>query len=432
MADIFMSYSSQDREKAVSLAGELRALGTSVWIDQAIDGASRWSSEIAKALDECKVLILLVSKSSLASRNCVKEVIIAAEADKQILPVDLEDIPLSHEFKYHLAGIQRVAYSNRVAIRRALEKLLSAKPLETRAVASLPVKKDNLIRLAVLPFSDLSPMHDNEWFADGMMDELISTLGSLNRMRVPSRMDVIHYKKNRPKIRQIARDLNVRYPIEGSVRKAGEKIRISASLIDSASDWLLWSQNFNGTFENIFDFQEETSKAIAEVLKLELTPEEEKILVKNPTDNPEAYQLYLKGLGHTARVTKGDFAIALSLFEEAIKLDPNFAQAYCEIAITCTETYRVYSRSPEWLTRAEAAIKRIHEIEGETAQYHLVASGIERLRGKLKDALYHAKRAVEIDSSFGIGYQSMGGLYHLLGDYRLAMESWEKGNTITT
>ncbi len=424
MSDIFISYSSHDREKALLLAEELRSLGTSVWIDQAIAGATRWSSEIAQALDECKALILLISQSSLSSKNCVKEVTIAAEADKQILPIDLEDIPLSHEFKYHLAGIQRVAYTNKTAIRRALEKLISTNSKKLGVIASQP--KDNLIRLAVLPFSDLSPMHDNEWFADGMMDELISTLGSLTRMRVPSRMDVIHYKKNRPKIKQIARDLNVRYLIEGSVRKAGERIRISASLIDSASDWLLWSQNFNGTFENIFDFQEQTSKAIAEVLKLELTSEEEKILIKNPTDNPEAYQLYLKGIEHTARVTKTDFMTALSLFEEAVKLDPHFSAAYSEIAITCSETFRVYSRLPVWLERAEAAAKHIFEIEGETAQYHLAASGIDRLRGKLKDALYHAKRSVEIDPGFAIGYQSMGSLYHLLGDYRLSMESWEK------
>src|SRR5438105_884762 len=128
MADIFISYSSHDREKALSLAEELRAFGLSVWIDQeALDGASRWSGEIAKALDDCKALVLLLSKSSLASRNCIKEVTIAAESDKYILPIDLENVALSSEFKYHLAGLQRVDYSNNDAIRRSIESIFSPK-----------------------------------------------------------------------------------------------------------------------------------------------------------------------------------------------------------------------------------------------------------------------------------------------------------------
>src|SRR5579872_5970983 len=131
MADIFISYSSQDSERALELSAELRARGISVWVDkQSIDGAAQWSSEIARAVADCKALLLLISKNSMASKNCAKEVTIAAEADKHILPVNLENIPLPVEFKYHLAGLHRVAYSNKDAVWRAIENLVSSKPIE--------------------------------------------------------------------------------------------------------------------------------------------------------------------------------------------------------------------------------------------------------------------------------------------------------------
>ena len=410
MADIFISYSSHDREKALSLADELRSLGTSVWIDQAIDGAAQWSAEIAKALDECKALVFLVSKTSVSSKNCVKEITIAAEADKHILPVDLEDIPLPREFKYHLAGIQRVAYSNREAIRRAIENLISTNSVETRHGASLP-SLENPIRLAVLPFDDLSPKKDNAWFADGMMDELIGTLSAIGKLRVASRSEVIYYKKHRPKAKKIADDLKVRYLIEGSVRKAGEKIRITASLSDMAFGEQLWMNNYDGTFDDVFDFQETVSKKIAEALKLKLTPQEEKAIQEQPTENTEAYELYLKGLEFHRLLTRDGYEKALKLYEDAVVLDPEYTDAYLVIANVAATYYRECSRDPKWLRRAEDNLKKAEAITGETAKTLWIRGEIEWQKGNFDEAERVLLRSTELDPKFHGSFNILGNIY---------------------
>jgi TolB-like protein/Flp pilus assembly protein TadD len=425
MADIFISYSSHDREKALSLAEELRSLGTSVWMDQAIDGAARWSEEIAQALDECKALILLVSKSSLASKNCVKEVTIAAESDKHILPIDLENIALPREFKYHLAGIQRVAYSNRDAISRAVENLLSVNSVETRHGASLP-SHDSVIRLAVLPFDDLSPKKDNAWFADGMMDELIGTLSAIQKLRVASRSEVIYYKKHRPKAKKIADDLKVRYLIEGSVRKAGEKIRITASLSDMAFGEQLWMNNYDGTFDDVFDFQETVSKKIAEALKLKLTPQEEKIIKEQPTENTEAYELYLKGLEFHRLLTRDGYEKALTLYEAAIALDPKYADAYLVVANLCGAYYRECSRNPKWIERAEENLIKAQTLTGETAKTLWIRGEIEWQKGNPGEAEKALLRAVELDPTNHLPFNILGNLYLKMGKNEKAVWAFEE------
>ncbi|MFI5263150.1 MAG: TIR domain-containing protein, partial [Candidatus Kapaibacterium sp.] len=425
MADIFISYSSYDRDKALSLAEELRSLGTSVWMDQAIDGAARWSEEIAQALDECKALILLVSKSSLASKNCVKEVTIAAESDKHILPIDLENIALPREFKYHLAGIQRVAYSNTDAIRRAIENLIPVNSVETRHGASLR-SHDSVIRLAVLPFDDLSPKKDNAWFADGMMDELIGTLSAIQKLRVASRSEVTYYKKHRPKAKKIADDLKVRYLIEGSVRKAGEKIRITVSLSDMAFGEQLWMNNYDGTFDDVFDFQETVSKKIAEALELKLTPQEEKIIRQQPTENTEAYELYLKGLEFHRLLTRDGYEKALTLYEAAVALDPKYVDAYLNIANVCCVYYRECSRDPKWLTRAENNLKNAEGIVGETARTLWIKGEISWQKNNYDEAELLLLHAIELDPKFPAPFNILGNIYMKIDKKTKAVWAFEK------
>ena len=433
MADIFISYSSQDREKALSLAEDLRALGTSVWIDQVIDGAMQWSSEIAQALDECKALILLVSKASLASKNCVKEVTIAAESDKHILPIDLEDIKLPREFKYHLAGIQRVAYSNRDGILRSLEKLgLGVSGTDSQSVTSgLKVRStasltSDPIRIAVLPFDDLSQKKDNAWFADGMMDELIGTLSQVQKLRVASRAEVIYYKKHRPKAKKIADDLKVRYLIEGSVRKAGKKIRITASLTDMAFGEQLWMNNYDGTFKDVFDFQETVSKQIAEALKLKLTPQEEKVIQEQPTKNTEAYELYLRGLEFHRLLTRDGYEKALELYEAAVAIDQNYVDAYIAIANVAATYYRECSRDQKWLARAEENLRKAETITGETAKTLWIQGEIEWQRGNIDVAEKTLLKSTEFDPKFHGSYNILGNVYMKAGKIDRAAWAFEE------
>jgi TolB-like protein/Flp pilus assembly protein TadD len=423
MADIFISYSSQDSDKALELSRELTSRGISVWIDQqGIEGAAQWSSEIARAVAECKALLLLVSKSSMASKNCAKEVTIAAEADKHILPVDLENIPLPVEFKYHLAGLHRVAYSNKDGVWRAIENLLSAKKAEVNIVSH--DTHESLIRIAVLPFDDLSQKKDSAWFADGMMDELIGTLSQVQKLRVASRSEVIYYKKHRPKAKKIADDLNVRYLIEGSVRKAGKKIRITASLTDMAYGEQLWMNNYDGTFKDVFDFQETVSKQIAEALRLKLSPQEEKAIEEKPTQNAEAYELYLKGKECAFQATRAGYEQALIFFEKAILIDPDYAVVHLEIANTCSAYYREFSRNPQWLKRANEQLLIAEKITGETAQTLWIRGEIAWQSGDFVIAETALKKAAVLDPKFPRTFNILGNMYYGTGRAPEAVEAF--------
>src|ERR1041385_2059839 len=184
MPDIFISYSSKDREQAQLLTELLASAGLSVWIDQAgIGAATSWSEEIVNALDACKAFIVMLSPSSIEAKDVIREVSLAFEKNKKILPLDLEPVSLPASMQYHLAGLQRTSMTNIDAIIRALGKL----GLEATSAPQAPkiVKEsDGRKSLMILPFEDLSPTGDNGWFADGIASELISALSNVKSLRV--------------------------------------------------------------------------------------------------------------------------------------------------------------------------------------------------------------------------------------------------------
>ncbi len=420
MADIFISYSSKDKVQANVLVGLLHTIGYSVWIDQSgIDGAASWSKEIAKAVSDSSLFLILLSEHALASSNVAKELSVAAELQKHILPIALEKVQLRNEFLYHLSGLQRVHHDDIEAITNALEKLRisgtnvppSELPERTEALSMDAIK-----HVAVLPFEDQSPLKDNEWFADGMMDELINTLSRLEKLKVNPRGDVIYYKKSRPKLSEIAADLKCRYIVEGRVQKAGEKIRISISLSDALEHKQIWSEKYDGRFDDIFDLQDKTCFAIAQGLKVKLTQEEEQTIEKKPTEDPEAYELYLKAGEYHRRRTRIDYERALELNREAVRLDPDFAAAHLEIATASLDFYRYYSRDDSAIDEAEKHIIFAEELYGESADVYRLRSHVARMRNQLEEALRLAEAAVKRAPDYAPAYDALGWAYLALGN----------------
>jgi TolB-like protein len=428
MPDIFISYSSHDRLQALSLAEKLRASGYDPWIDQhQIHGANRWGKEIVQAISSSKLVAVLISSSSLLSENVVKELNLAAERHKHLLPIMLEETDLTEEFAYHLTGLHRVAIEDSDSILKSLEQL---KILTTSGITPIHPTANTLtsndIRLAVLPFDDLSREHDNEWFADGMLDELITTLGGLEHIKVPSRTDVMYYKKHHPRAQEIASDLNVRYLVGGSVRKAGEKIRITASLTDAFSNQQIWTNHYDGSFDDIFDLQERVSKEITETLKLKLTKSDVKKIEEQPTVNAEAYELYLRGLEWQRHLTKIGYDKALELYGKAIAIDPLYTQAYLSIASTCGAYYREYSREPKWLVKAEENLRKAEQITGRTAWTLWVKGEIEWQKNELESAEKTLLDAIMLDQSFHPAYNILGHIYLRMKRNKEAVWAFEK------
>jgi TolB-like protein len=428
MADIFISYSSKDREKAEELSQVLALAGLSVWIDkQGIGAATSWTREIAEALDACRVFVLLLSTNSLSSKNVAKELSLAAEAEKHIIPIELESVAIPTTFRYHLAGLQRTPYENTNGIIEALERMgiRATAPEATPTNSPVNVHSD-LICLAVLPFEDLSPTHDNEWFADGMMDELIGTLSSIEKLQVAPRSDVIYYKKSRPKPAEIAAELKIRYIVDGSVQKSGEKIRLRISLADMKEHKQLWNGKYDGTFEDIFDFQDQTAIAITDALRLILSPQEEQKIEKKETENADAYELYLKGLSYQERHTKTDYEYALKQFRTAIELDPEFVAAHLEMANTSYAYFRRHSRDPKWLDTAEEHLANAKAIEGNTARVLTIDSLISIGRGKTEEAVRMAEKATQLDPNYAPAFLSLATAYQTLGKTTESIAASEK------
>ena len=188
--------------------------------------------------------------------------------------------------------------------------------------------------IVVLPFVNMSNDPEQEYFSDGLTEELISNLSRLKNMRVISRTTSMQYKGTKKDIKTIGRENDVKYIMEGSVRKHGSNLRITAQFIDANTDIHLWAETFRGTIDDIFDIQEMVSEKIVEALRMQLTREEQNMLEKRYTENTEAYQLYLKGRYFWKKRNEEGLKSAIVHFEKALEKDPDYALAWAGLADT--------------------------------------------------------------------------------------------------
>jgi TolB-like protein/Tfp pilus assembly protein PilF len=195
--------------------------------------------------------------------------------------------------------------------------------------------KETLNSIAVLPFVSLSSDPENEFFCDGMTEELLNVLSGIDGLQVTSRTSAFSFKGTKEDIRDIAAKLNVKKILEGSVRKAGNKVRITAQLINASDGYHLWSESYERNFEDIFELQDDISRTIANKLRKNLaSTEHEKPLVRIPTENMEAYKKYMQGIHYCNKQNIPEVFKGLQCFYEAIELEPNFVNPYCSISQT--------------------------------------------------------------------------------------------------
>jgi adenylate cyclase len=424
MADIFISYSSKDREKADQLRELLASAGLSVWIDQSgIDAATSWSKEIVIAISNCNAFILLLSAHSVASHNVIKEVSLASEKQKKIVPIDIEAVIIPAELEYQLAGIQRTPIANADAIIRALGKtggeIGSIRPFKLKDA-------DSRKSLMILPFEDLSPAADNGWFADGIVSELINALGTIRTLRVMDAQTTRDFKNYKGNLSTYANEMNIRYFVQGDVRKFGEQIKISSRLLDIETSDRLWQDSLKGTMDDIFDIQETVAKNVVDGLQIILTKEEERTLDQKQTQSVAAQECFFKAEEHYNRATKKDYEQALVLYNEAVELDPTYLRAHQQVAITAASLYRFYGRNPDYYERAERAAERIFAIHGESADYARIKSLLARIQGSYETAVNWALRAIELDPEYALAYDALGHANQHLGRTKETVEAWTK------
>jgi len=225
-----------------------------------------------------------------------------------------------------------------------------ASPAQTKA-ATIPEKS-----IAVLPFENLSSDKENAYFADGIQDEILTRVSKIADLKVISRTSTQHYKSAPDNLPEIARQLGVAHILEGSVQKSGEAVRVNVQLIKAANDSHLWADTFDRKLTDIFSVESEVAKAIADQLRAKLTGQEEQVIASKPTDNPEAYDAYLRGLAYTLKTagTPGNVLGAQKYLREAVRLDPKFALSWALLSYVEARGYRTLALQPTVALREEA------------------------------------------------------------------------------
>src|SRR5256714_9637724 len=211
--------------------------------------------------------------------------------------------------------------------------------LEDANVGNMTSMKQDRPLIAVLPFTNMSGDPEQEYFSDGITEDIITDLSKISALSVIARHTSFTYKEKAVKVQNVGKELGADFILEGSVRKAGARVRVTGQLINSNDGTHIWAERFDRDLTDIFAIQDEITHAIVEQLKVKLLPQEKKSIVQTPTDNIEAYNYYLKGREFLHRHSKSYYQLARRMFAKAVELDPAYARAYAGIADCDTFLY---------------------------------------------------------------------------------------------
>jgi len=262
--------------------------------------------------------------------------------------------------------------------------------------------------IAVLYFEHQSGQKDDEYLRDGVTEDIISELSKIKTLRTLSRTAVLAYRDKPVTPVQVGQQLGASYLLTGSLRRAGSRLRINAELVDIATNFPLWSERYDREMADVFEVQDEIARKIAEALRITLSPQEEQALARKPTENLQAYDLYLRGKSYARRVTRQDTEFALQMFESAVALDPQFALAHAAIAYTCAQYHWHFERAPAWIDRARAASAKASAGGGEAPEIQMAEAWI-------RYASSHYEEAVTLLRKVIARRPDTEGAYYLLG-----------------
>jgi TolB-like protein/Tfp pilus assembly protein PilF len=480
-ADVFISYAAKDRERVALLVEGLQKAGVSVWIDMdGIEVAAMWSREIVSAIRECKVLLLSISLHSTESENVVKELALASERKKPIIPIYLEPAEIPETMEYQLAGIQRVEFfegredSAMRAVIRALSKLgvtvtdeASAAAAGTPNIAShgpshptgkakakreagvwlkvaaavvglavlgmagtfffgsstttapMPITVDqaqtNTIalttldtnRVVVLPFKVIGGAQDSADLGYGLVSTLTSKLQPLQNLVVIAKESARKFEDSKQSPSEIGQALGVGTIVTGEIQTSSDKIQVNIQLINANTEALGWGSTFTKTKDEFLDLQNEIATKLAGELKGGLDAVEAQQLAKKATDNPEAQAEYQAGRREWNIRSKEGFENAIKHFEKAIELDPDYADPYVGFA----DTYGLmpiynFADTSEAMPKAKSYAEEAIKLNPNLAEaYTSLAWVMHQYEYNWKEAEANYRRAIELNPNYATGHQ---------------------------
>ncbi len=363
MADIFVSYGRSADAQAHQVAEALRGAGYAVWRDDELPPHRSYSDVIEERIRSAKAVIVLWSAESVRSQWVRAEADMAREAGT-LIQVTLDGaLPPMPFNQIQCADLSGWGGDTGNAAWRKVEgsvALLVGGGGEAGTAAETKGKPARRVAICVLPFINLSGDPEQEYFSDGITDDIITDLSKVSALSIVARNTAFTFKGQTLDVGQVARQLNVTHVLEGSIRKSGDRVRINAQLIDGEAGDHVWADRYDRDLTDIFAIQDEISKAIVSALQLKLLPKEKKAIEHRGTSNVDAYNLYLMARQHWISGNDGDVRrdeIVVRICRQATEIDPNYAKAWALIALGQTELHFRHSRDEPALASAERALE---------------------------------------------------------------------------
>ena len=313
------------------------------------------------------------------------------------------------------ADLQRLKRDMESSRRTTAEKSVTASGAHV-----VPNKQKSV---AVLYFENQSGAKEDEYFRDGITEDIVTELSKIAQLEIFPRSEMLAFRDKPITAQQVGQQLGAAYVLEGSIRRAGNRVRITAQLVEASTRHSVWAERYDRQLEDVFAIQEEIARSIAQALRITLTPQEEKTMARKPTENPQAYDFYLRGRSYTRRE---NMDYALQMFEQAIQLDPNFALAHAGIAHLCGLIYEIREQNPKWIERGLSACDRATALAPDLPEVLVARARISYAQKKYEEAALLAQRAIERKPDCEGAWNMLGRAYFASGRYEHAAALTER------
>jgi len=284
-----------------------------------------------------------------------------------------------------------------------------------------PARSDKF--LAVLYFENLSGAKEDEYFRDGMTEDIVTELLKIKGIQTYPRATVLPYRDKPVTAKQIGIELNAAYALTGSIRRAGNRLRINAQLVDTHTDLTMWAERFDRELKDIFDVQEEIARSIAQALRITLSPQEEKVVARKPTENLQAYDYLLRGRNYMRRE---NLEFAMQMFDNAIRLDPNFAQAHAGIAHVSGMQYELHGKDLRWIEKGIQAADKALALEPQLPEGLSGRARIFYAQNNYQEAIDLAQKAIALKPDSEGGYNVLARSFFASGKFQQAADLVDK------
>jgi non-specific serine/threonine protein kinase len=272
--------------------------------------------------------------------------------------------------------------------------------------------------IAVLYMENLSGVKEDEYFRDGITEDIITELSKIQGLKIFPRPTVLVYRDRSVTPQQVGRELNAAYVLGGSLRRAGNRLRINTQLMDARTDFPIWSERYDREMQDVFEVQDEIARKIAAALRITLTPQERDAIAAKPTANLQAYDLYLRGKSYSRRLTRQDLQFALQMFENAVGEDQKFALAWAALANVCSLYFVNFEREASWMERATAAAQLASSLQPELPEVQVSEAWMFYAEKKFDEAIQRVRRAIALKSDCEGAYYLLGRALFAAGRYQ--------------